>query len=110
MATDGIKVTICDGRAGRDPDRVTGDQGEVLAKFVRDAPLSMGDALTLPDGTEVSVVGLSERITGTEWHQIVHVGNRWASVRGRIAHQHHRRSANFPGGGQASRAGYMQNL
>jgi hypothetical protein len=70
-----IKVTIRDGRAGRDPAQVTPEgHGPVLETRECAQPVDIGDRLTLSDGTEVVVIGVDERI-GQSWEQTVHVRN-----------------------------------
>jgi len=71
-----IKVTVRDGRAGRDPAKVTLDGGAVLAEFEKDfPPFDEGDRIDLPDGSPVMVIGSTERIYGDRYEQTVHVGN-----------------------------------
>ena len=74
MAT--VKVTVRDGRAGResDPDAPEG-WGQILAEFEQPAPLDEGDTLILSDGDKVMVIGTTERITGHSHDQVVHVGS-----------------------------------
>lgn len=71
-----IKVTVRDGRAGRDPAQLTPDgQGAILAEFDKDLPtFDEGDRLILPDGSPVMVIGSTERIDKDHIEQTVHVG------------------------------------
>ena len=71
------KITIRDGRVGRDPAQATpGGPGAVLAVIEQGELLEMGDKIRLADGTEVLVIGVNEG-TGPSgaWEQTVHVGN-----------------------------------
>lgn len=73
-----IKVTVRDGRMGRDPGLVDDEGGEVLMAFEAARPLDVGDRLTLPDGAEVVVIGLTEHLGGADgWGQVVFVGDVW---------------------------------
>jgi hypothetical protein len=69
-----ILVTIRDGRAGRDPQFVTDDGGEVLAMRSMDAPPNVGDRLELDDGTHVEVIGMTETIDDRGWSIVAHIG------------------------------------
>jgi hypothetical protein len=70
-------VVVRDGRRGRDLSKVTDEGGEILAEF--DARLTKsyaeGDRLTLPDGTEVVVIGFNETITDMDWNYTLFVGS-----------------------------------
>jgi hypothetical protein len=71
-----IKVTIRDGRVGRDPAQVTADgHGAILETRDCVQPIEVDDRLTLSDGTEVVVVGVDESLRPDSWEQTVHVGN-----------------------------------
>jgi hypothetical protein len=71
-----IQVTVRDGRAGRDPAKVTLEGGEVLAEFEKDfPPFEEGDRLTLPDGSQVMVIGTAEGLGPSRWTQTIYVGN-----------------------------------
>ena len=72
----GIRITIRDGRAGRDPEQATpGGPGAVLGVVERDVPLDIGDKITLADGTDVVVIGVEEEISATGFEQTAHVGS-----------------------------------
>ena len=76
LAAMGIKVTIRDGRVGRDPAQAKPDgPGGVLAVTERDVPLREGEKIKLDDGTEVVVIGLEQEIGPTGWAQTVDVGD-----------------------------------
>jgi len=70
----GIKVTIRDGRPGR---AGTGDgPGEILEERDSAEPFTVGDKLTLEDGTEVVAIGVDNHIRPkSPWMQTVHVGD-----------------------------------
>jgi hypothetical protein len=71
-----IQVTVRDGRVGRDPARVTPEGGEVLAEFEHGGPpFTEGDTLTLPDGTQVTVIGTTVSIGSSRWEQTVHIAD-----------------------------------
>jgi hypothetical protein len=71
-----IQVTVRDGRAGRDPAKVTPDGGEVFAEFEHGSPpFKAGDRLALPDGGPVKVIGVDQALGPGGWKQTVHVGN-----------------------------------
>lgn len=71
-----IKITIRDGRAGRDQEQVTPEGlGAVLGEVERDEPLDIGDKVRLADGTDVLVIGVKDEIGRSAWEQIVSVGN-----------------------------------
>jgi hypothetical protein len=70
-----IKLTVRDGRAGRDPAQVTPDGGEILAAFEHNSTFDEGDRLILPDGSPVMVIGSTERIYRDRVEQTVHIGN-----------------------------------
>lgn len=71
----GIQIVLHDGRIGRDPNRVDSEgYGEVLATFESDRPFEEGDFVSLPDGTEVKVVGIRETISKDIWSQDLAVG------------------------------------
>lgn len=71
-----IKVTIRDGRVGRDPAQVTPEgHGPVLETRDCARPIEVDDRLMLSDGTEVVAVGVDELLRPGSWEQIVHVGN-----------------------------------
>lgn len=72
-----VKVIVRDGRAGRDPNLVTVDSGEVLAEIEAERPYRAGERLTLPDGTHVVVIAVRERIVPNQREpvQTVNVGN-----------------------------------
>jgi hypothetical protein len=71
-----IEVTVHDGRVGRDPARVTPEgHGEILQTFQSDHPIDIGDVLTLDDGTQVRVIGVTESLGPGSWKQSVHVGD-----------------------------------
>jgi len=58
-----IKVTIRDGRVGRDPATVTPDgHGPILETRDCAQPVDENDRLTLRDGTEVLVIGVDDHI------------------------------------------------
>jgi hypothetical protein len=69
-------ITVRDGRIGRDPDLVTEEGGEVLMVLHRVRPVVKGEQLTLPDGTDVRVIG-SGKPRGRDGvgTQTVHVGD-----------------------------------
>jgi hypothetical protein len=74
----GIRITIRDGRAGREGGEagVTPDgKGAVLGVVEQDELLDIGDKVKLADGTEVVVIGVSETISATGFEQTVHIGN-----------------------------------
>ena len=73
------KITIRDGRIGRDPGQATpGGPGAVLAVVERAELLDMGDKVRLADGTDVLVIGVNEGVGPSgAWEQTVHVGNIW---------------------------------
>ena len=50
-------MIVRDGRIGRDPALVTEDGGEILMEFDADHRVEVGERLTLPDGTDVVVIG-----------------------------------------------------
>jgi hypothetical protein len=71
-----LEVTVHDGRVGRDPTRLTPEgHGEILQTFQSDHPIDVGDVLTLDDGTQVRVIGVSESLAPGSWKQTVHVGD-----------------------------------
>jgi hypothetical protein len=71
-----IEVTVHDGRVGRDPARVTPEgHGEILQTFQSDHPIDTGDVLTLDDGTQVRVIGVTDSLAPGSWKQAVHVGD-----------------------------------
>ena len=74
-----IKVTIRDGRAGRDGGEagVTADRrGAVLEVVERRTPVRMGDVLRLNDGTTVKVIHIYDEIQHRlSWEQVIHIGN-----------------------------------
>ena len=71
-----IQVTVRDGRAGRDPAKVTPEGGEVLTEFEHGGPpFKAGDRLTLPDGSPAMVIDISQAIGPGGWKQMLHVGN-----------------------------------
>jgi hypothetical protein len=71
-----IEVTVHDGRAGRDPSRLTPEgYGEVLQTFQSDRPIEIGEVLTLDDGTQVRVIGVNESLAPGSWKLAVHVGD-----------------------------------
>jgi hypothetical protein len=71
-----IEVTVHDARVGRDPARLTPEgYGEILQTFQSDHPVDVGDLLTLDDGTQVRVIGLTESLAPGSWKQAVHVGD-----------------------------------
>jgi hypothetical protein len=74
-----IKVTIRDGRAGREggPAGVTTEgHGAIVEVIERCTPARMGEVLTSKDGVNVCVIGIDDRIRhGRSWQQSVHVGN-----------------------------------
>lgn len=70
-----IQIRVRDGRIGRDPNKVDMNGfGEVLATFESDQPYDEGDILTLADGTEVKVIGLTENLAPDAWTQDLAVG------------------------------------
>jgi hypothetical protein len=55
--------------------------GEVLAEFEHGGPpFKEGDRLTLPDSSEVMVIGTTDKIYRDRWEQTIHVGNVPAPV------------------------------
>jgi len=72
-----VRVIVRDGRASRDPNLVTVDGGEVLAELDVERRYRAGDRLTLPDGTDVVVIGVRERVVPHQREpiQTVNVGN-----------------------------------
>jgi len=56
-AMAGFRTIVRDGRIGRDPALVTEDGGEILMEFDADHRVEVGERLTLPDGTDVVVIG-----------------------------------------------------
>jgi hypothetical protein len=76
-----IRVTVRDGRAGREGGEagVTPDaRGAILHEFEKDMPpLREGEILTLPDGTEVVMIGMEQQINPVAqvWEQTVYVGD-----------------------------------
>jgi hypothetical protein len=71
-----IKVTIRDGRVGRDPAQITpGGHGPVLETRECAQPVDVDDRLTLSDGTEAAVIGVDDHLRPDSWEQTVHVGN-----------------------------------
>jgi len=77
-----IKVTIRDGRVGRDPATVTPDgHGPILETRDCAQPVDENDRLTLRDGTEVLVIGVDDHIyPGRSWEQTAHIGNLLQSL------------------------------
>jgi len=53
----GFRTIVRDGLIGRDPALVTEDGGEILMEFDADHPVEDVERLTLPDGTDVVVIG-----------------------------------------------------
>ena len=72
-----VWVTVRDGRSGRDPSKVTEDGGEVLAEFESPRLYDEADQLTLPDGTEVKVIGSKETYGPRGPTQVLSVGDLW---------------------------------
>jgi hypothetical protein len=77
-----LRITVRDGRVGRDPELVTEDGGEVLNEFDSERPIEEGEQLTLPNGETVIVISVTHDIVpgvswhqGVNWHQTVHIGN-----------------------------------
>jgi hypothetical protein len=72
-----IKLTIRDGRVGRDPSLVGADGlGEVLAVRYVDVPVTEGDLLTLDNGDVVQIIGRSDTIgTDGTWEIVAFIGN-----------------------------------
>lgn len=70
-----IKITVRDGRFGRDPQLVTDEGGEVLREFESDRLYTEGDRLTLNDGVEVEVIGVKETFSSTGVTQTLYVGD-----------------------------------
>jgi hypothetical protein len=62
-----IKVTVRDGRVGRDSLLVDDEGGDVLMEYATHPPLHRGDRLTLLDGTDVKVIGVTARIRENGW-------------------------------------------
>lgn len=75
-----IHVQVRDGRSGRDPSRVTDQGGEILAEFDSPRLHTEGERLTLPDGTEVEIIGVTEDLASGR--QTLSVGNVWADPEG----------------------------
>lgn len=73
-----IKITVRDGRAGRDRTLDDAEGGQILDEFESDMHLRLRDALTLPDGSEVTVIGGRDYMVAKTWHQTVIVGIRRA--------------------------------
>lgn len=67
------------GRLGRDPrpvaDAGTEPSGEVLTVFDSDYRFEVGDSLTLPDGSVVTVIGFVEEVGEQSPVQVVTVGD-----------------------------------
>jgi hypothetical protein len=75
-----IRVTVRDGRVGRDQTLVDGGGGQVLDQFDADAPLEIGQQLTLPGGAQAEVIHVLETTSATEgWKQVVTVGDVWST-------------------------------
>ena len=76
-----IKITIRDGRAGREGGEagVTPDgKGAILEVVERDRPVQVGEIIKLPDGADGEVIGVEDDIVpGRSWEQTVHVGDVW---------------------------------
>jgi hypothetical protein len=76
-----VKVTVRDGRAGREGGEAgvsPGGKGVILQMLEKDfPPFKMGDELTLPDGSKVVVIGVEQEINPAAkfWGQTVFVGN-----------------------------------
>lgn len=73
----GIQITVRDGRSGRDRALDTEEGGVVLMQFEGPRFLDEGERLTLPDGSEVEIIGGNEHMGGEDWRQTVFVGNVW---------------------------------
>lgn len=75
-----MRITIRDGRIGRNPAQATPEGwGPVLGVVERDEPLEMGDKIRLPDSDGL-VIGVSEGPGPSGWEQTVHVGNMWGDT------------------------------
>jgi hypothetical protein len=71
-----IKVTVRDGRIGRDPNLVTDGGGEILMQYETDRPVAIGDRLTLPSGSDIAVIGIDDDIVpGVRWSQTAYAGD-----------------------------------
>jgi hypothetical protein len=76
-----VRIIVRDGRngrLGRDPAPVadaTEPSGEILAVFDSDYRFEVGDSLTLPDGSVVTVIGFIEEVSEHSPVQVVTVGD-----------------------------------
>lgn len=77
-----VRIIVRDGRngrLGRQPppvaDAGTEASGEILAEFDSDYRFEVGDSLTLPDGSVVTVIGFVEEVGEHSSVQVVTVGD-----------------------------------
>jgi hypothetical protein len=77
-----VRVTVRDGRAGRDGGRAgvtPSGKGAILHTFEADFPpeLDEGDVMELPDGSRVMVIGAEDRINPAEqsFEHTIYIGN-----------------------------------
>ena len=75
---DAVTVTVHDGRSSRDEALVDPNTrlGAVLVRFQAATPFRVGDALTLPDGSQWPVADVRSQMSlSGGWSQVITIGD-----------------------------------